>query len=300
MLRGSEPGASSSRPLGTQRCHGAPSRPPDRGHSRGDPTLAGSSNRKSSRQAGISLQKGGQDSSLGENEKRGRGWPEVGPRSGDSKGRGQTQGRTADARRVSRPGSCGESVTTKASTGPTPPQSLRSRSLPERCRGSTQSVPPPSPGPHRPADTEPGRHCAPQRAPPRNGWAVTGCGRSREPPLPLPGRPVMADRKELAEPSWAGWVAVGACPSGATEGLAPTGSHSRMRGCGSQAAPLAHGHTCAHTNPFNGQEAQGHGGQATPLAGRPVTSTGHPAPCRLQAPLFVRTGARADCRLSGA
>lgn len=170
----------------------------------------------------------------------------MGPRSGDSKGRGQTQGRTADARRVSRPGSCGGSMTTKASTGPPQPRNLRSTSLPERCRGSAQSVRSPSPGPHRPADTEPGRHCAPQRAPPGNGWAVTGCGRSREPPLPLPGRPVLADRKEPAEPSWAGWVAVGACPSGATEGLAPKGSHSRMRGWLPGCTPGTWAHMCAH------------------------------------------------------
>lgn len=129
---------------------------------------------------------------------------------------------------------------------PPQPRNLRSTSLPERCRGSAQSVRSPSPGPHRPADTEPGRHCAPQRAPPGNGWAVTGCGRSREPPLPLPGRPVLADRKEPAEPSWAGWVAVGACPSGATEGLAPKGSHSRMRGWLPGCTPGTWAHMCAH------------------------------------------------------
>ena len=44
----------------------------------------------------------------------------------------------------------------------------------------------------------------------------------------------MADRKEPAEPSWAGWVAVGGRPSGAAEGLVPVCT----RGPGPDGQPL--------------------------------------------------------------
>lgn len=167
----------------------------------------------------------------------------MGPRSGDSKGRGQTQGRTAGARRVSRPGSCGGSVTTKASTGPTPPRSLRSRSLPERCRGSAQSVPPPSPGPHRPADTEPGRHRAPQRAPPRNGWAVTGCGRSREPPRETrDGGQKGAGRAELGRLGGSGGVSVRSYRGPGPDGQPLQDEGVWLPGC----TPGTWAHMCAH------------------------------------------------------